>query len=170
MQQHSPLIVTLQLDEESFKFFTALRNQYFPPSINYLSAHLTLFHHLPSNEPAIDEDLERWSKNGSPLILNVTEVKSIGRGVAYKIACSELEKLHRQMQEKWRSWLTPQDRQSLWPHITVQNKVSPAEAKQTLATLQASFQPFTATGVGFSTWAYEDGPWRLLKTYSFLAA
>lgn len=163
----SPLIVTLTLDETSFQFFNVLRKKYFPPAINYLAAHLTLFHHLPPEEPSIPEDLERWRLASNPLQLEVTEVKSIGKGVAYKIDCPFLVQLHKQMQVKWGAWLMPQDKQKLWPHITVQNKVSPEVAKQTLLLLQDSFKPFTATGTGFSLWSYEGGPWKFIKRYPF---
>jgi hypothetical protein len=167
MQNDQPLILTLTLDEASFSFFNNLRNTYFPPARNYLSAHLTLFHHLPPNKPTIPDGLEKWCRETAPLPLHVTEVKSIGRGVAYKIDCPELVGLHSRMQDQWKDWLTPQDRQKRWPHITVQNKVSPAEAKETLAILQASFQPFTATGTGFSLWVYEGGPWQFVKNFPF---
>lgn len=167
MEATAPLIITLQLDETSFTFFNNLRRKYFPPAINHLSAHLTLFHHLPSGKPVILEDLEHWSKKISPLSLQVAEVKSIGKGVAYKIDCPALVQLHKRLQEKWQPWLTPQDKQKLWPHITVQNKVPAAEAQQTWRTLQASFQPFTATGTGLYLWSYKGGPWSFIKDFPF---
>jgi len=167
MQAALPLIVTLALDEASFSFFNTLRKQYFPAAINYIDAHLTLFHHLPANEPTIIEDLEKWSTTYAPFPLQITEVKSIGKGVAYQITSSTLLQLHQTMQAKWKAWLTPQDSQKLWPHITVQNKVNPAEARETLQTLNTSFQPFTAAGLGFTLWAYKGGPWELLKNYPF---
>ena len=163
----NPLILTLTLDADAAAFFNALRKQYFPPAINYIDAHLTLFHHLPATEVSLLEDLETWRHSQSSIMLKVTEVKSIGRGVAYKIESPELVQLHQTMQRKWKPWLTPQDSQKRWPHITVQNKVSPEEAKNTLQTLQASFQPFTAKGLGFDLWSYEGGPWRHLKNYLF---
>jgi hypothetical protein len=167
MDTGSPLIVSLQLNDASFSFFDSLRKTYFPAAINYLSAHLTLFHHLPPNEPVIIDDLKYWSESFSILPLAVTEVRGIGKGVAYKIDSPDLQQLHKRMQEKWQQWLIPQDRQKLWPHVTVQNKVSPAEAQQTLKKLQDQFQPFTATGIGFQLWAYEGGPWTLLKNFPF---
>src|SRR5688572_17168889 len=167
MQSTAPLIVTLILDQRSFVFFNTVRQQYFPPAINYIDAHLTLFHHLPPQETFIVEDLQTWSQSQPPIVLEVIEIKSIGRGVAYKIESQELVQLHQTMQQKWKPWLTPQDSQKRWPHITVQNKVSPELARQSLQTLQASFQPFAATGLGFSLWSYEGGPWKHLKDYPF---
>jgi hypothetical protein len=168
MSDKRPLIVTLTLDQPSFTFFNQLRHRYFPSAINYIDAHLTLFHHLPVTEPSIPEDLEQWSHEISSLSLHVTEVKSLGKGVAYKIDSLPLVQWHKKMQEKWQHWLTPQDKQKLWPHITVQNKVSPAEAKQTMEILQTTFQPFVATGTGFGLWTYEGGPWKAVQTFPFL--
>ncbi|HVF81482.1 MAG TPA: 2'-5' RNA ligase family protein [Flavisolibacter sp.] len=167
MPEASPLIVTLALDQESAQFFNALRQRYFPPDRNFLDAHLTLFHHLPSNEPKIKEDLVSWSKEREALPLQITEVKSIGKGVAYKIEAAPLLQLHRIMQKAWEPWLKSQDKQKLWPHVTVQNKVTPAIAKETWATLQTTFKPFTVTGTGFQLWSYEGGPWRFIEAFSF---
>jgi len=167
MHSDPPLIVTLLLDEESVAFFNVLRKKYFPPALNFLAAHLTLFHHLPSGNASIEKNLETWSQEQAILSLQVTAVKCIGRGVAYKMESKSLLQLHKQMQQKWEPWLTPQDKQTLWPHITVQNKVSAVEAKHTLTVLQASFQPFTSYGLGFSLWAYEGGPWRFLHNFLF---
>jgi hypothetical protein len=167
MEAKTPLILTLQLDYASFTFFDSLRQRYFPPDRNHLQAHLTLFHHLPPNEPGIANDLQNWSEENSPFSLPVTEVKSIGKGVAFKIECPPLVQLHKKMLERWKQWLTPQDKQKIWPHITVQNKVSVAEAQQTLRVLQAAFTPFTATGTGFCLWSYKGGPWDFIREYSF---
>lgn len=167
MAQASPLILTLTLDKNSFSFFNALRTKYFPPAVNYLSAHLTLFHHLPLNEQKIKDDLQQWSKTREPLLLTVANVVSIGKGVAYKMESAELLQLHKMMQEAWQEWLTPQDRQKLWPHLTVQNKVPPTVAKETLNVLRQNFQPFTAKGLGFALWVYEGGPWRHAADYRF---
>lgn len=167
MQAPLPCIVTLLLDEEASRFFNALRKNYFPPAVNYLSAHLTLFHHLPSTEEKIKTDLQRWAAQTKAFVLQVTSVVSIGKGVAYKIESSELQKLHKGMQGEWQPWLTPQDKQKLWPHLTVQNKVSPAVAKETLQLLQKDFWPFTVQASGFALWHYEGGPWRFEKNYTF---
>ena len=167
MHDGLPLIVTLQLDEHAFTFFNALRKAHFPPERNFLSAHLTLFHHLPSGETSIHEDLRQWSSRQSLLDLQVTEVKSTGKGVAYKMESPALLQLHRQMQERWKAWLSPQDRQKLLPHVTVQNKVPAEKARETFDQLKESFQPFTAKGIGFGLWVYEGGPWRFMDTFAF---
>jgi hypothetical protein len=167
MTAGAPLVLTLQLDEQSFSYFNSLRKLYFPPERNFLSAHVTLFHHLSPNEHLLIEDLVQWSKETEVLPLHITAVKSIGRGVAFTIDCPALVALHQKMQARWQAWLTPQDRQKIWPHITVQNKVAASEAKETLTTLQASFRPFTASGTGFDLWSYEGGPWKFIRRFPF---
>ncbi|RYF80913.1 MAG: 2'-5' RNA ligase family protein, partial [Chitinophagaceae bacterium] len=115
----SPLILTLSLNEEAFLFFDRLRKQHFPTERNFLSAHLTLFHHLPSNETKILKDILLQTTIQSAFPLTVTDVVSIGLGVAFKIESQPLVNLHKQLQQKWQDWLIPQDKQKLWPHITV---------------------------------------------------
>ena len=168
MQSDAPSILTLQLDEDAFQFFNEQRQAHFPPERNFLSAHLTLFHHLPPNDQMIVEDIRTIAAVQERLSLNITEVVSIGKGVAYKVECLPLQKLHKSLQEKWQPHLTAQDRQKLWPHITVQNKVTPDVAKQTLAQLQTFFKPFMAYGIGLTLWSYEGGPWRFIRDFPFL--
>lgn len=170
MESAAPLILTVQLNNEAFHFFNDLRKQYFPPGRNYLDAHLTLFHNLPSTEEKIIQDIEALCLQQQTINLPVTEVVSIGRGVAYKIESAELIKLHKNLQQQWQQWLIPQDKQKLWPHITVQNKVSAPEAKNLQQQLANSFMPFTAYGTGLSLWEYLNGPWKFLKTVSFTGA
>ena len=164
----SPLILTLSLDEESQTFFDQLREQYFPPERNHLQAHLTLFHHLPGREKSdISALLSETSQAHEPLRMEVDEVKMIGRGVAYRLKSERLVKLHRHMAREWKDWLTPQDQQKLWPHITVQNKVNPAKARKLHAKLSENFEPFSAYGTGLKLWAYQGGPWEWLQTFPF---
>ncbi|MDB5196489.1 MAG: hypothetical protein JWP88_860 [Flaviaesturariibacter sp.] len=165
MQTTQPLILTLSLDKKSADYFNERRQKHFPPERNYLQAHLTLFHHLPPAEPLIYETLERISKSQPPFCLQVVSVVSIGKGVAYKIDCPPLVAFHKQLQQAWQDWLIPQDRQRLWPHITVQNKVAPEAAKTTLSQLQKDFIPFDTHGQQLSLWRYEGGPWRFLQAF-----
>ena len=167
MNAAAPLIVTLTLDEASFSFFNNLRQQHFPPERNYLQAHLTLFHHLPVTEPAIIETIQLIAVQYSTLPLAVTGTAFIGAGVAYKIESRELVQLHASLQAAWKDWLTPQDRQRLWPHVTVQNKVAATTARALYEELTATFQPFTAYGTGLSVWAYKGGPWEAVANYTF---
>jgi 2'-5' RNA ligase len=165
----APLILTLTLDEASQAFFDAQRKKYFPPKINYLGAHLTLFHALPGHEEAAIGDYlaEVAASQPAALPLQVTGLKFMGRGVMYTLANPDLPALHRRLQQQWQPWLTAQDQQGLRPHITVQNKVDPAVARALLAELEASFQPFAAHGTGLALWAYRGGPWEQRRVFPF---
>ncbi len=161
-----PLIITLELDKEDKEHFTALRKAYFPAHSNYLDAHLTLFHKLPSDEPVIDVTLKQLSLRPClPLLVN--DVISFGNGVAFAIISDELSLMHAQLQEAFRPWLVRQDQQPLRPHITVQNKVTAFKATSLQQTLLASFVPYTIKAVGFSTWYYLGGPWKAAQYYPF---
>jgi hypothetical protein len=163
----APLIVTLALDERSFSFFEALRKAHFSPERNFLVAHLTLFHHLPAEEPSIMDTLKRTAAQLSIMPLAVTGTVFMGNGVAYKLESSALLRMHATLQGAFKDWLTPQDRQSLRPHVTVQNKVPAAEARVLYEELTGTFTPFTAYGTGLGVWIYRGGPWEALATYPF---
>jgi hypothetical protein len=130
-----------------------------PPERNFLAAHLTLFHHLPPHQRLVIDTLSDWALRQKSFLLEVVGVVFTGKGVAYKIESSPLVKEHKALQKTFQSWLTPQDKQGLWPHITVQNKVEPAVAKALQAELAAAFQPFTITATGMIVWRYRGGPW-----------
>jgi 2'-5' RNA ligase len=163
----NPLILTLKLNPEAAAYFTDLRKQHFPAERNYLDAHLTLFHHLPANEPAIFEVIKTVCSLQKPMILPVTQVVNIGAGVAFKLESEELKKLHKSLQQQWQQWLTPQDKQSLWRHITIQNKVDRATSLALQQELSTNFKPFEIQGLGLSLWEYLNGPWRLLQDFDF---
>lgn len=165
---HHPLVLTLTLDEAATKFFNQLRQRHFPPERNYLEAHLSLFHQLPGAEAdRLVSELHSVSQQYRPLKLVVKEVRMLGRGVAYRLESALLQQLHRQLQKQWRTYLTAQDQQKLWPHVTVQNKVSPDEAKRLHEQLSESFIPFEATGTGLHLWEYHGGPWQSKQELAF---
>ena len=99
--------------------------------------------------------------------MRVDGVRSMGRGVLYELQAPEVMRLHRGLAEQFRPFLTPQDKQPLKPHVVVQNKVEPAEAKALLAVLQAGFAPWEVEAIGFDWWEYLGGPWRLLEQFAF---
>ncbi len=77
----TPLILTLALDDAAQTYFNALRREHFPPKINHLEAHLTLFHHLPGSElEAMCEQLHRYCLTQCQVQVQVTGLRSLGRG------------------------------------------------------------------------------------------
>ena len=163
-----PLILTLALDEASLARFDAERREFFPPRLNRIPAHVTLFHHLPGAEAAAVMGALRGACAGQgPVAARVTEVFPLGRGVAYRLETPEVAALRAGLARVWEGWLTPQDRQPWRPHVTVQNKVTPAEARDTLAQLQAGFVPWEARAEGLLLWRYKGGPWDAVAEVPF---
>lgn len=163
----APLILTLTLDSHSQQYFNALRHQHFPPERNYLDAHLTLFHHLPADETQIIQSITNIAVTYNRIKLQVTGVKSIGNGVAFAMECAALQTMHKQLQQQWEAWLIPQDRQKLWPHITIQNKVHPDRAKELKQQLEQAFTPFEVEGICLSLFEYQGGPWKFIREFEF---
>ncbi|CAN5783302.1 hypothetical protein BH18ACT11_BH18ACT11_15610 [soil metagenome] len=130
-----PLILTLKMDDRSQEHFDRLRELYFPPERNYLSAHLTLFYKLPGEHQAvISADLQDLCLHQTPFTLNTSGLRFLGRGVAYELYSPELVSIRNDLVRRWEPWLGPQDRQGFKPHVTVQNKVSPESAYPARAT------------------------------------
>jgi len=165
----SALIVTLQMDALSAGRFTALRKAHFPAGRNWLDAHITLFHALPGAYAGdILGDIAQAAENRESFLLQVERVYFLGAGVAYAMSSPEAMALREDLARCWRSLLGRQDRQWCGPlHVTVQNKVPPAEAKQLHATLESGFVPGAIDAIGLQVWEYLGGPWRPVATYPF---
>ena len=168
MNSHPPLIVTAALAEDAFAWFEDLRQSHFPAGRNRVPAHLTLFHALPGDqEPDLLFALEASCRRRRPIQLEVRGPWSLGRGVAYRLASPELEQLRSELLGAFRPWLGPQDLAPFRPHITVQNKADPAEARLLLEHLQLEFEPFDVVAEGLLVWRYRGGPWEALARFPF---
>ncbi len=93
----------------------------------------------------------------------------LGRGVAYRIGSETLGTVRKGLAETFAEDLTRQDRERFRPHVTIQNKVTPETARATLAALEETFTPFTATAEGLQLWHYRGGPWSPLAAVRFEA-
>jgi len=162
----NPLIITLRIDAESQNLFDDLRKKHFPVHLNYLKSHLTLFHNLPADEPAILNSLKQYASR--PVFsLHVDGIRHTGFGVAYTITAPELLVLQSSLANVFEHWLTPQDKQKFQPHITVQNKVSAASSKSLQKLLSADFVAFVMKAEGLDTWLYQNGPWQHVEFFPF---
>jgi 2'-5' RNA ligase len=164
----APLILTLALDANSTARFEALRREHFPPDRNLVPAHLTLFHHLPGDRLAdIGAEIATACRERAPFPADVTGLRSLGRGVAYAVESAGLAALRARLARIWAPWLTPQDRQPFRPHVTVQNKAAPVEARALLEGLGAGFAAFPVRADGLLLWRYLGGPWEAVGHYPF---
>ena len=163
-----PLIITLKMDEKSQDFFNEKRQEHFPAHINYLNAHITLFHKLPSDEALVTDTLSSFAER-KIFSLAVTGVKHIGNGVAYKIESETLQELHKSLQISFKPWLVKQDAHKLWPHVTIQNKVTNYKSELLCKSLSETFEPFNINTLGLQAWHYLNGPWSLQQEFLFSA-
>ncbi len=159
-------VLTLALADDAQERFESLRQRWFPPERNQIPAHLTLFHDLPESEKT-ESVLRAVAEMTASFTMKVSEVRSLGRGVAYFLDSREARALARQLQTAFLDVLNAQDRQGFRPHVVVQNKVEPTVAKETLAVLQAGFSPWECRAVGLDSWRYLGGPWELLQRFPF---
>jgi hypothetical protein len=131
-----------------------------------LRAHLTLFHHLPpSIEGELLSRLREETKAPAPRA-EIAEPYSLGNGVAYRVRSPELAAVRDRLADAFTGLLTPQDQAGWRPHVTIQNKVAPAEARALLATLSA-FRPRPLAISGLAAWRYLGGPWAPIKAFHF---
>ena len=166
-----PLIVTLQLDAATSDYFDRLRAAHFPPALNHLKAHVTLFHNLPGREdPAVIETLARQAAARAPFSVMVAGLMKLGRGTAFRLESLILTDLRARLATAFEPWLTRQDREKFRPHVTVQNKVGPAEAMALFDHLSRDFAPFEARAEGLQLWRYEGGPWSPVCAIGFQGA
>lgn len=167
MPASQPLIITVSMDHASLAHFTQLRNTHFPAWCNYLDAHITLFHRLPPGIPLVEETVARLSRR-MPFSLGISGIKNMGNGVAFAIDSEEIRELHAAMQRVLYAYLTAQDRKKIWPHITIQNKVTAWKAQQLAEYLSKDFKPFSIGATGLSLWKYNNGPWTHVRDFPFV--
>ena len=161
-----PLIVTLWMDNNAQQYFNRLREQYFPPERNYLQAHLTLFHALPYNEETFSI-IEELTNLQTKYKACAERVVSIGNGTAIKIISKELSDFHVRLQKRFGVELTLQDRQKIWPHVTIQNKVDANVARSVFESVNTTFASFEFDALGVEVHRYCGGPWEALKKIKF---
>jgi hypothetical protein len=143
----------------------AQRRAYFPAERNLLAAHLTMFHHLPpSLAGEVRQRLGELAREGAPAA-RIAGAISLGRGVAYLIDSPALEDRRAWLADCWADVLTPQDRAPWRPHVTIQNKVEPAQARALLDRLKRDFRPRPLAIAGFASWYYRGGPWEKLSRH-----
>lgn len=164
MTDFRPLILTARPEAASLARFEALRRRYYPADLNRVPAHISLFHQLPGSElPPVIERLKLTAREHSAPAVEVIGLRSLGRGVAFRLRSAELERLHADLAAAWAPLLIPQDRHRLDAHVTIQNKATPRAARETFAVLTQSFMPWSFRVAAIDVWRYLDGPWEHLR-------
>ena len=97
----------------------------------------------------------------------IAGVMNLGGGVALRIASDELDRIREELAQRLRGLLTAQDSSGWSAHVTIQNKVSPREARALIEALgnQLDGRPVCISGLGLHR--YLGGPWESLRTFPF---
>lgn len=165
----APLIVTLEADPVSQGRFEAARARWFPPKRNLVPAHVTLFHHLPGDRVGeVATRLASVTGSTAAPAFRVASVMALGRGAAYRLDWPAGDGLRQAIGAGFE--LAAQDRGKHRAHVTVQNKVSRAEADETLKMLHATFVPWDGHGAALRLWWYRGGPWEEAGRFPFAPA
>lgn len=168
MPDNAPLILTALLPADMHRWATGLRTQHFPPERNYLQAHVTLFHALP---PQCTDELvdlcKRISAETAPVPARLLGLMSLGRGTALKLESHGILALRDRIADHFHGMLTGQDQHRPRLHVTIQNKVAPAQAKALLAQLNPTIEPRDFAFRGLGLYIYRGGPWDHHGDYVF---
>ena len=161
------LIVTAELAPPDFAWLDRLRRAHFPAERNHLSAHLTMFHALPpSVEGEVRATLSRFASERPPSA-SIEGLMNLGGGVAFRVASQDLDRIRRELVQDFHGLLSAQDGGGWRPHVTIQNKVPPKDARALLERLESDFRPRPLAISGLGLHRYLGGPWEQLAIYPF---
>lgn len=91
----------------------------------------------------------------------------LGGGVAFRVVSPDLDRIRKELAADFRGLLSAQDAGGWRPHVTIQNKVAPKEARALKDRVEAGFHPRPLAISGIGLHRYMGGPWQKLAIYSF---
>ncbi len=163
----TPLIVTATFGSDDHAWLEGLRRAHYPPELNRVPVHLTLFRHLPpSLERELGQRLGDHAAAPAPRA-RILGVMDLGEGTAFQVESEPLEDMRLDLAEAFHGLLMPQDQAPWRPHVTVQNKVARRDAIALQKQLQAAIYPRPLSIRGLASWRYRGGPWEQIRTYPF---
>ena len=91
----------------------------------------------------------------------------LGGGVAFRVVSPDLDAVRADLASEFHGLLSAQDSGGWRPHVTIQNKVQPKEARALLGKLEREFRPRPLEIAGLGLHRYLGGPWERIETYRF---
>ena len=136
-----PLIVTAGFSADDHAWLEGLRRAHYPFEQNRVPVHLTMFQGLPPS--AVDEVRHQLALHSAaaPPRASIAGLMNLSSGVAYRVVSDELEAIRKSIADHFHGLLCAPDAAGWRPHITIQNKVAPREAKALLDELERNFRP-----------------------------
>ena len=161
------LIVTAELAPPDFAWLEGLRRAHYPDERNTVPAHLTIFQTLaPSALDEAKRQLARAAHHPRPRAM-IAGLMDLGGGVAFRVVSDDLDALRDELADHFHGLLSAQDSGGWRPHVTIQNKVKPSEARALLHGLKRDFQPRPLGIAGLGLHRYLGGPWETVARYPF---
>jgi hypothetical protein len=161
------LIVTAEIGPSDLACLDSLRRHHYPADRNLLPAHLTMFHALP---PSAEEEARHrlgQASEAPPPRAMVAGLMDLGGGVAFRIVSDDLDRIRDELAEDFHGMLGAQDSGGWRPHVTIQNKVAPKQARALLQALEQGFRPRPLAIRGLGLHRYLGGPWETLGAWPF---
>ncbi|HEY5710318.1 MAG TPA: 2'-5' RNA ligase family protein [Allosphingosinicella sp.] len=162
-----PIIVTALFGPGDDGWIQEMRRTHYPAERNRVPAHLTLFRHLPPGAEAEISARLAAATAARPPRATVAGIVDLGEGTALRVDSEELAALREDLADAFHGLLIPQDQAPWRPHITIQNKVAPREARVLQQRLRSTFEPRPLAIRALASWRYLDGPWERLKSHPF---
>jgi hypothetical protein len=164
---NGPLIVTALFGSGDDGWIQALRQAHYPPGLNRVPAHLTLFRHLPPSLGAELSDRLAAVTAAPPPPAEFAGLIDLGEGTALRVESGALVEIREGLAEAFHGLLMPQDQVAWRPHVTIQNKVEAREARRLQQQLRATLERRPLAIRALASWRYCGGPWEKLKTHPF---
>lgn len=162
-----PLIVTADFAPPDYAWLEGLRRAHYPAELNRVPVHLTMFQGLP---PSALEDVKHQLALHSrrpPPRATIAGLMLFNEGVAFRVVSDELDATRDSIADHFHGLLSGPDAAGWRPHITIQNKVAPRQARALLGELERDFRPRPLGIAGLSVHRYRGGPWETVGTYRF---
>ncbi|KAF2739736.1 hypothetical protein EJ04DRAFT_409214, partial [Polyplosphaeria fusca] len=166
-------VLTLKLTASIAIPMNEMREVYFPPHLNRIPAHLTLFHALPHSQlSAIEAYLDTIASHAKPFTVSTGVPFRMGRGVGIGLSSGgrECVALHDALRDKWVQWLSDQDRGGWKPHWTVMNKeTDEKKVKDAFNSIRRDLfeNEYAGSATGLDLWRYDGGGWQWTKNFKF---
>ena len=161
-------MVTGELPVDIFSWANGLRTEHFPPERNVLKAHITLFHSFaPSLREELPRFLSRMAGEFARPAAEVTGLMDLGGGTALAVRSSSLLAVRELIADHFWDMLTKQDQGGKILHITIQNKVSRAEAVALQAELGSRLLQWRFAFTGLGLHLYRGPHWEAVNSWKF---
>lgn len=166
--KNPPFIVSASLPRDVQNWADAFRRAHYPPERNHLHAHVTLFHSFaPSLFDELKDVLPRFAAEQAPISAQTTGLMDLGKGTAIAIRSPGMLDLRERIAGHFHGSLTAQDLHEPRLHITIQNKVTRAEARDLQQKLGKLLEPREFLFPGLDLHIYRGGPWEHVRSFAF---